>query len=101
MIRHVDHLLARLGEDGVALGSDFDGALIPREIGDVAGLPALVGAMRQAGYGAALIERICWVELARRPPPHPGGVRRAWAAPSEDGPPYRGVRRPPASFTPR
>ena len=44
----------------MALGSDFDGALIPREIGDVAGLPALVGAMRQAGYGEALIERICW-----------------------------------------
>jgi membrane dipeptidase len=60
MIRHLDHLLARLGEGGVALGSDFDGALIPREIGDVAGLPALVGAMRQAGYGEVLVERICW-----------------------------------------
>lgn len=60
MIRHLDHLLDRLGEDGVALGSDFDGALIPREIGDVAGLPALVGAMRQAGYGEALVEKICW-----------------------------------------
>ncbi len=60
MIRHLDHLLARLGEDGVALGSDFDGALIPREIADAAGLPALVGAMRQAGYGEALVEKICW-----------------------------------------
>ena len=60
MIRHLDHVLARLGEAGVALGSDFDGALIPREIGDVAGLPALVGAMRQAGYGDALVEKICW-----------------------------------------
>ncbi len=60
MIRHLDHLLARLGEDGVALGSDFDGALVPREIGDAAGLPALVGAMRQAGYGDALVEKICW-----------------------------------------
>jgi membrane dipeptidase len=60
MIRHLDHLLERLGEEGVALGSDFDGALIPREIGDVAGLPALVGAMRQAGYGEALVEKICW-----------------------------------------
>jgi membrane dipeptidase len=60
LIRHLDHLLGRLGEDGVALGSDFDGALIPREIGDAAGLPALVGAMRQAGYGEALIEKICW-----------------------------------------
>ena len=60
LIRHLDHLLAHLGETGVALGSDFDGALVPREIGDVAGLPALVGAMRQAGYGETLIDRICW-----------------------------------------
>ena len=66
MIRHLDHLLERLGEGGVALGSDFDGALIPREIGDAAGLPALVGAMRQAGYGAELVDRICrrnWLTL--------------------------------------
>lgn len=60
MIRHIDHLLDHLGEAGVALGSDFDGALVPAEIGDVSGLPALVGAMRQAGYGADLIDRICW-----------------------------------------
>jgi membrane dipeptidase len=69
MIRHLDHLLERLGEGGVALGSDFDGALIPREIGDAAGLPALVGAMRQAGYGQELVDRICrrnWIELLRR-----------------------------------
>lgn len=60
MIRHLDYMLARLGEGGVALGSDFDGALIPRAIGDAAGLPALVEAMERAGYGAALIDRICW-----------------------------------------
>ncbi len=69
MIRHLDHMLERLGENGVALGSDFDGALIPEEIGDVAGLPALVDAMRQAGYDDPLIDRICWgnwVDLLRR-----------------------------------
>ena len=60
MIRHLDHLLGILGEGGVALGSDFDGALVPRAIGDAAGLPKLVEAMRRAGYGETLIERICW-----------------------------------------
>lgn len=60
MIRHLDHLIDRLGEGGVALGSDFDGATIPDGIGDVAGLGALRGAMRRAGYGEALIEKICW-----------------------------------------
>ena len=69
LIRHLDHLLERLGESGVALGSDFDGALIPREIGDASGLPALVGAIRRAGYGDALVDRICrrnWLDLLRR-----------------------------------
>lgn len=60
MLRHLDHLLLHLGEDGVALGSDFDGALIPRAIGSAAGLPVLIAAMREAGYGAALIEKIAW-----------------------------------------
>ena len=59
MLRHLDHMLGILGEDGVALGSDYDGCLLPREIGDVTGLPRLVAAMRQAGYGEALIAKIC------------------------------------------
>ena len=62
-------MLEKLGEGGVALGSDFDGALVPAEIGDVSGLPALVGAMRQAGYGEQLVARICrdnWLDVLRR-----------------------------------
>lgn len=69
LVRHLDYLLDRVGEGGVALGSDFDGALVPAEIGDVAGLPALVGAMRQAGYGDELVDRICrsnWLDVLRR-----------------------------------
>ncbi len=31
--RHLDALLEQLGEDGVALGSDFDGAVVPAAIG--------------------------------------------------------------------
>ncbi|MEM1382297.1 MAG: dipeptidase [Pseudomonadota bacterium] len=60
MLRHLDHLVAILGEDGVALGSDFDGCELPVEIGDVRGLGRLIAAMRQAGYGEALIAKICW-----------------------------------------
>ena len=41
MLRHLDHLISRLGEDHVGFGSDFDGATVPQGIGDVAGLPAL------------------------------------------------------------
>ncbi|KAB0681485.1 dipeptidase [Aureimonas leprariae] len=60
MVRHLDHLLEHLGEGGVALGSDFDGAMIPRGIGSAAGLPALLDVMLGAGYGRELVERIAW-----------------------------------------
>jgi membrane dipeptidase len=69
MLRHLDHLIEHLGEDGVALGSDFDGCSLPLEIRDVTGLPRLVAAMRQAGYGEELTARIChrnWLDLLAR-----------------------------------
>ncbi|MCZ0961553.1 dipeptidase [Paracoccus benzoatiresistens] len=69
MLRHLDHLLAILGEDGVALGSDFDGALMPRDLPDAAALPALIGAMQDHGYGQALLRKIAcdnWINLLER-----------------------------------
>lgn len=69
LIRHLDHLIGRLGERGVALGSDFDGAMMPGFIGDASGLPRLIAAMQTAGYGDTLIRRLCWdnwVDLLRR-----------------------------------
>ena len=59
MLRHLDHLIEFLGEDGVGLGSDFDGAAIPEVISDCSGLPHLVAAMRQHGYGDTLISKLC------------------------------------------
>jgi membrane dipeptidase len=73
VLRHLDHLLANLGEDRVGLGSDFDGATLPQGIGDVTGLPALQAAMRAHGYGEALIAKIShqnWLAL----------LDRTWAA---------------------
>lgn len=69
MVRHIDHLLERLGEDGVALGSDFDGATVPDVIGDCTGLPRLLDALAAAGYGEALIRKIAaenWLSLLAR-----------------------------------
>jgi len=59
MLRHLDHLIDRLGEDRVGLGSDFDGALVSHEIGDAAGLTALRAAMRAHGYDEALMAKLC------------------------------------------
>ncbi|MBZ4689377.1 MAG: Membrane dipeptidase [Cereibacter sp.] len=60
MLQHLDHLIDRLGEDHVGLGSDFDGATIPQGIGDVTGLPALQAAMRAHGYDEALMKKLCY-----------------------------------------
>lgn len=69
VMRHLDHLLTYLGEEGVGLGSDFDGATIPEGICDVTGLPALQEAMIQHGFGADLVEKIAyrnWLALLDR-----------------------------------
>lgn len=58
VLRHLDHLIGRLGEDRVGLGSDFDGAMIPAGIGSAAGLQALVEAMRGHGYDEALLAKL-------------------------------------------
>ncbi|WP_374290825.1 dipeptidase [Paenirhodobacter enshiensis] len=69
MLRHLDHLISILGEDRVGLGSDFDGAEIPAPLGDVAGLPRLIEALRAHGYGEALVEKLAhrnWLALLER-----------------------------------
>jgi membrane dipeptidase len=69
MIQHIEHMLEHLGEDGVGLGSDFDGAMIPAELGDAAGLQSLVRAMRKRGFGEPLIEKLCfrnWLRVLGR-----------------------------------
>ena len=69
VLAHLDHLLEHLGEDHLGLGSDFDGATIPVGITDVAGQQNLVQAMRDHGYGEALLRKIChenWLRLLER-----------------------------------
>ncbi|MEX2535245.1 MAG: dipeptidase [Trueperaceae bacterium] len=69
MVRHIDHLVERLGVEGVALGSDFDGCVVPDAIGDAAGLPRLIEALRAHGYDDETLKRICfenWLDLLDR-----------------------------------
>ncbi|QEW21493.1 Membrane dipeptidase (Peptidase family M19) [Marinibacterium anthonyi] len=69
MLRHLDHMLERLGEDHVGLGSDFDGAQIPAALGDVAGMAGFFAAMEAHGYGSDLIAKIAcdnWLALIER-----------------------------------
>ncbi len=67
-MRHVDYLAERMGIDHVAFGSDFDGAVVPEELGGAAGLPKLVDALRAAGYDGDEVAKIThenWLRVLR------------------------------------
>jgi membrane dipeptidase len=69
MLRHLDHLIGKLGMDHVGLGSDFDGAMVPEAIKDVTGLPVLLAAMRNHGYDEANLAKLChgnWFNVLQR-----------------------------------
>ncbi len=66
LVQHCDALIEALGEGGVALGSDFDGACIPSSIGDCTGIGRLTQALRAGGYDDALLERLLfrnWLDM--------------------------------------
>src|SRR6185437_8318493 len=60
VVDHLAHLIEHLGEDGVGIGSDFDGAKMPAQLASAAMLPNLVAAMRERQFGEALIEKVCF-----------------------------------------
>lgn len=69
MLRHLDHLLSTLGEDGVAFGSDFDGVTVPDCIKDVTGVQDLCDAMIEHGFGETLTKKIAsenWIAFLER-----------------------------------
>jgi membrane dipeptidase len=55
----------RIGAAHVALGSDFDGATVPRAVGDVAGMPKVLDALRSDGFTEAEIDAIAWENWCR------------------------------------
>jgi membrane dipeptidase len=68
MVRHVDYLVERVGIDCVGFGSDFDGVLISKEIGDVSGLPRLMSALDKRGYDGPALRKLAhenWVRVLR------------------------------------
>jgi membrane dipeptidase len=69
MVRQLDYLIEKLGENHVGLGSDFDGAVVPEKIGSAAGLPVLVEALRQRGYSDPVLKKLGstnWLDLLER-----------------------------------
>lgn len=74
VIRHLAYMVERLGEDGVGLGSDYDGCSPPDCLKDVSCLPNLIQAMHDAGFGQKLIQKIAfenWLRVLDRTNPTP------------------------------
>ncbi|MCC2613714.1 dipeptidase [Neorhizobium sp. Rsf11] len=65
VVRHIEYLINRMGEDRVALGSDFDGTTVPSQIKDVSGLPHLFEAMGRAGFDQQAISKFAFENWLR------------------------------------
>lgn len=60
VVDHLRYLADRVGVEHLALGSDFDGAQVPAEIGSAAGLPRLFEALQRAGFTREECEGVAW-----------------------------------------
>lgn len=68
LVDHVEYVADRVGVEHVALGSDFDGATVVESVGDVTGLPAVIRALRDRGFGddeVRAIARDNWLRVIR------------------------------------
>ncbi len=65
MADQIDYLVQRCGIDCVGFGSDFDGATMPRELRDAAGLPKLMALLRERGYDDAALRQLAWENWVR------------------------------------
>jgi membrane dipeptidase len=58
--RHARYVAERIGVEHVALGSDFDGAVVPSSVGGADGLPRVLEALRGDGFSEREIDAIAW-----------------------------------------
>jgi membrane dipeptidase len=69
IVRHIDYIAQRIGIEHVAFGSDFDGAIMPSELGDVSGMPKLIDTLRDGGYDAVALRKLThenWIRVLRQ-----------------------------------
>jgi membrane dipeptidase len=59
VVRHLRHVIDVAGEDAPALGSDWDGMIVPTpDLRDAAHLPLLTDALLRAGFGETVIAKV-------------------------------------------
>lgn len=66
LARHIEHALDVMGEDGVALGSDFDGMVpLPQGIRDVRDVPKIGDVLRRRGHPEGRVEKVLGLNFRR------------------------------------
>jgi membrane dipeptidase len=66
VVKHLIHILDVVGEDTPALGSDWDGLIVPtQELSDPGGLPLLTDALLAARVAPRVIEKILRLNVMR------------------------------------
>ncbi len=58
VLEHLEYMLAVVGEDHIAIGSDFDGCTTPVEIKDATTYPRITARLQEGGYGETTIRKI-------------------------------------------
>lgn len=69
IVRHLAYIADRIGIDHVGFGSDFDGATMPHDLVDAAGLPKLIAALREHGFDDDALEKIThknWIRVLEK-----------------------------------
>ena len=66
VVKHLTHIVNVCGEDAPALGSDWDGFIVPtRELADPTGLPQLTEALLASGMSERTIGKILRTNVLR------------------------------------
>jgi membrane dipeptidase len=68
IVRHIIYIADRIGIEHVGFGSDFDGASIPTELKDAAGLPKLIAALQARGIKGNDLDKVThqnWIRVLK------------------------------------
>lgn len=66
VVKHLLHVIGQVGEDHAALGSDWDGFIVPTQpLADPTGIPLLVDALLQAGLSERTVAKVVRLNTLR------------------------------------
>jgi membrane dipeptidase len=69
IVDHFKYFIDYLGDDCVGFGSDFDGAMMPKDLSSVLGMKKLLDLMVNQGFDDQLMTKLChqnWIQLVKR-----------------------------------